>query len=167
MTQTQTFPNRQAGFTQLRALADRSDGRLITPLFAADPHRAQRFTATFNDLSLDFSKSSIDDAALDALFALARTADLDGFRQRLFAGEPVNATEHRAAMHMALRAPADVGLKAIMPRGTEDAAAMAATEREKMRRFVEAVHSGTIKGATGQSFTDVLAIGIGGSDLGP
>jgi glucose-6-phosphate isomerase len=167
MTQTQTFPDRQAGFTQLRALADRRDGRRITKLFAADPGRAARFTASLGDLSLDFSKSSIDDAALEALFALARTADLDGFRRRLFAGEPVNETEHRAAMHMALRAPADAGLKAVMPRGTEDAAAMAAAEREKMRRFVEAVHSGTIKGATGQVFTDVLTIGIGGSDLGP
>jgi glucose-6-phosphate isomerase len=167
MTQTQTFPNRQAGFTHLRVLADRPDGRRITPLFAADPKRAGRFTVSFADLSLDFSKSSIDDTALDALFALARTADLDGFRKRLFAGEPVNATEHRAAMHMALRAPADSGLKAIMPRGTEDAAAMAGAERDKMRAFVEAIHSGKLKGATGQTFTDVLTIGIGGSDLGP
>jgi glucose-6-phosphate isomerase len=167
MTQTQTFPNRQAGFTQLRAVADRPDGRLITPLFAADPQRAQRFTTTFGDLSLDFSKSSIDDTALEALFALARTADLDGFRQRLFAGQPVNQTEHRAAMHMALRAPADSGLKAIMPRGTEDAAKMAAAERDKMQAFVTAIHSGALTGATGQTFTDVLTIGIGGSDLGP
>jgi glucose-6-phosphate isomerase len=164
---TQTFPNRQAGFAHLRTLADRPDGRRITPLFAADPGRATRFTASFNDLSLDFSKSAIDDVALDALFALARTADLDGFRQRLFAGEPVNATEHRAAMHMALRAPADSGLKAIMPDGTQDAATMSAAERDKMQAFVTAIHSGELKGATGQTFTDVMTIGIGGSDLGP
>ncbi|MEA2744326.1 MAG: glucose-6-phosphate isomerase [Acetobacteraceae bacterium] len=169
MTQTaiQPFINRQAGLSHLRALADRRDGRRITPLFAADPKRAERFTAHFGDLSLDFSKSAIDDTALEALFALAETAGLDGFRQRLFAGQPVNQTEHRAAMHMALRAPAESGLRAIMPRGTENAAAMAATERAKMRRFVEAVHGGQIKGATGQAFTDVLTIGIGGSDLGP
>jgi glucose-6-phosphate isomerase len=167
MTQSQSLSNLQAGFSQLRALADRPNGRRITPLFVADPERAARFTASFNDLSLDFSKSSIDEIALDALFAVAETAGLEDFRRRLFAGEPVNETEHRAAMHMALRAPADAGLKAIMPRGTEDAAAMAGAEREKMRRFVEAVHSGQIKGATGQRFTDVLTIGIGGSDLGP
>ncbi len=164
---TQTFPNRQAGFAHLRTLADRPDGRRITPLFAADPGRATRFTASFDDLSLDFSKSSIDDTALDALFALARTADLDGFRQRLFAGQPVNQTEHRAAMHMALRAPANSGLKAIMPGGTQDAAAMSAAERDKMQAFVTAIHSGDLRGATGQTFTDVLTIGIGGSDLGP
>ena len=164
---TQPEQNRQTAFNTLRALAERPGGRAITPLFASDPNRAARFTLTFDDLALDFSKSSIDDTALDALFALASTAGLDAFRQRLFAGEPVNETEHRAAMHMALRAPADSGLKAIMPRGTENAAAMAAAERDKMRAFVEAVHSGTIRGATGQTFTDVLTIGIGGSDLGP
>ncbi len=164
---TQPEQNRQTAFDTLRALAERPGGRAITPLFASDPNRAARFTLTFDDLALDFSKSSIDDTALDALFALAATAGLDSFRQRLFAGEPVNETERRAAMHMALRAPADSGLKAIMPRGTENAAAMAAAERDKMRAFVEAVHNGTIKGATGQTFTDVLTIGIGGSDLGP
>jgi glucose-6-phosphate isomerase len=68
---------------------------------------------------------------------------------------------------MALRAPANAGLKAVMASGTEDAAAMAGAERDKMRRFVEAVHSGVQKGATGLAFTDVLTIGIGGSDLGP
>jgi glucose-6-phosphate isomerase len=165
------IPNRQAGFDRLRQLAERPDGRRITPLFAAEPDRAARFTAFFDDLSLDFSKSAIDDTALETLFALAETADLTGFRQRLFAGQPVNQTEHRAAMHMALRAPADAGLKAVMASGdqvrTEDAAAMAAAERDKMRRFVEAVHSGAQKGATGKTFTDVLTIGIGGSDLGP
>jgi glucose-6-phosphate isomerase len=178
MTQTAItpFPNRQAGFSHLRTLAERPGGRRITPLFAADPARAARFTAYFGDLSLDFSKSSIDDTALTALFALAETAGLSGFRQRLFAGQPVNATEHRAAMHMALRAPADAGLQAVIAKGasaatedaaTEDAAAVAGAERAKMRRFVEAVHGGEIKGATGQAFTDVLTIGIGGSDLGP
>jgi glucose-6-phosphate isomerase len=164
---TQPAPNRQTAFNHLRALAERPHGRQITPLFAADQARAERFTLAFDDLMLDFSKSAIDGTALDALFALAETAGLEQFRQRLFAGEPVNETERRAAMHMALRAPANAGLKAIMPRGTENAAAMAGAERDKMRAFVEAVHAGTIKGATGQTITDVLTIGIGGSDLGP
>ena len=164
---TQPAQNRMTAFDTLRALAERPGGRAITPLFASDPNRAARFTAAFGDLTLDFSKSSIDDTALDALFALAAAAGLETFRQRLFAGEQVNETERRAAMHMALRAPADSGLKAIMPRGTENAAAMAGAERDKMRAFVEAVHAGTIRGATGQTFTDVLTIGIGGSDLGP
>ncbi|HET6183979.1 MAG TPA: glucose-6-phosphate isomerase [Acetobacteraceae bacterium] len=160
-------PARTAAFFQLAALARRPNGRRITPLFAADPERARRFTFAFDDLSLDISKSAIDDAVLAALFALARVADLEGFRRRLFAGEAVNVTEHRAAMHMALRSPADAGLKAALPGGIDDASRLAAAERAKMRTFVEAVHSGRIVGATGQRFTHVLNVGMGGSDLGP
>src|SRR4051794_31243782 len=111
--------SRQAAFARLAALAARPDGRRITPLFAADPGRAHKFSASFDDLTLDFSKSAIDAAVLDALFALAEAADLEGFRRRLFAGEMVNVTEHRAAMHMALRSPADAGLKAALPDGVE------------------------------------------------
>ena len=160
-------PARGAAFDHLRALAARPGGRRITPLFRADPGRAGRFAATLDDLSLDFSRSSIDDAALDGLFALAGAADLEGFRRRLFMGEPVNVTEHRAAMHMALRAPAAAGLKAATSGGTDDASALAAAEREKMRAFVAAIHDGRKTGATGQTFDAVLTIGIGGSDLGP
>ena len=167
MTQPAPFPDRKAGFAHLRQLAQRPDGDRITPLFAADPKRAERHTLSFEDLSLDYSKTAIDETVLDALFALAETAGLEDFRRRLFAGEQVNATEHRAAMHMALRAPRGSGLKAIMPRGTEDAAIMAANERDKMQAFCTAVHSHQIRGATGLPFTDVVTIGIGGSDLGP
>jgi glucose-6-phosphate isomerase len=159
---TQTDP-RHAAFAHLRSLAARPDGHRITPLFAADPRRAERFTLTLDDLTLDVSKSAIDDAALQALFALAAAADLEGFRQRLFAGAAVNATEHRAAMHMALRAPAKAGLRAL----EEDAAGYAAHERDRMRDFVAAVHDGRIRGATGKPFTAVVNVGIGGSDLGP
>ena len=162
---------RAAGFDRLRALAARPDGRRISPLFAADPNRAAHFTATLDDLTLDFSRSAIDGAVLDALFSLATAADLDSFRRRLFAGEAVNPTEHRAAMHMALRAPADSGLRATLAPGTstgiDDAAALAAAERTKMQAFVAAVHAGREIGATGQRFAAVLSIGIGGSDLGP
>src|SRR5690348_8122996 len=158
---------RQAAFARLAALAGRPDGRRITPLFAADPERARKYSASLDDLSLDYSKSAIDPEVLDALFALAEAADLEGFRRRLFAGEAVNATEHRAAMHMALRAPADAGLHAALGSEVDDAAKLAAAERERMRAFVTAVHAGTQRGATGETLTTVVNIGIGGSDLGP
>ncbi len=164
MSQT---PPRQAAFARLRDLAARPDGARITPLFAADPARAARFSASLDDLTLDFSKTAIDDAALDALFALAEAADLDGFRRRLFAGDAVNLTEHRAAMHMALRAPEGVSLRAALPSGDDAAADLARAERAGMRDFVAAVHSGAKRGATGERFTHVVNIGIGGSDLGP
>ena len=162
-----TASPRSAAFARLAQLAARPDGRRITPLFDADPERARKFSASLDDLMLDFSKSAIDAAALDALFALAEAADLEGFRRRLFAGEAVNVTEHRAAMHMALRAPADSGLRAALGSTIDDAAKLAAAERDRMRAFVTAVHDGSKRGATGERFTDVVNIGIGGSDLGP
>ena len=158
---------RQDAIAHLATLAARPDGRRITPLFAADPARAERFSAGFDDLTLDISKNAIDTTALDALFALAEAADLEGFRRRLFAGEAVNVTEHRAAMHMALRVPPGVPMQAALDGRTDDAAALSIAEREKMRAFVAAVHDGTKRGATGERFTDVINIGIGGSDLGP
>ena len=164
MTKPSTRP---AAFAHLSALAARPGGRLITPLFAADPARAVRFSASLDDLTLDFSKNAIDDVALDGLLALAQTADLEGFRQRLFAGDAVNLTEHRAAMHMALRAPDGVSLRASLPGGDDQAADLARAERAKMRDFVTAIHDGAKLGASGQAFTHVVNIGIGGSDLGP
>ena len=164
---TRLAANRLKWFDRLRALAARTGGTRITPLFAADPDRAARFSVSLDDLTLDISRSSIDDTALDALFGLAGSADLEGFRRRLFAGEAVNVTEHRAAMHMALRSPADSGLRAALGGEVDDAARLAAAERDKMREFVTAVHAGRIAGATGLHFNAVLTIGIGGSDLGP
>jgi len=164
MTQPST---RSAAFAHLAALAVRPGGRAITPLFAADPARAERVSAGLGDLTLDFSKNAIDDTALEGLMALAQAADMDGFRQRLFAGDAVNLTEHRAAMHMALRAPDGVSLRASLPGGDDQAADLARAERAKMRDFVTAIHGGTKRGATGQAFTHVVNIGIGGSDLGP
>ena len=129
-----TIPDPRAqAFDGLRALATRPDAARIMRLFAADPSRATRFTATLDDLTLDFSRTAIDDAALDALFALAASTGLDDFRRRLFAGEAVNVTEHRAAMHMALRAPASAGLRAVQGNGMEDAAQVAAAERQNAR----------------------------------
>ena len=153
----------RAEWTRLAALAARPGAHDIRALFAGDPGRAVRFSTRLDDLTLDWSKTAIDDAARDALFGLARKAGLERFRNRLFGGALVNATEGRAAMHIALRGPADAGLLA----GAEDASGLAAAERARMQRFVAAVHDGTLRGATGQRFQAVLNIGIGGSDLGP
>ncbi len=152
---------------RLAGFATRPDAGAIRPLFAADPERARRFTATLDDLTVDVSKTSIDGEALVALLDLAHAAGVDGFRRRLFAGAAVNSTEGRAAMHMALRGPADARLLATLPGGIDDASRLAAAERETMRDFVAGVHDGTLRGATGEPFDAVLNIGIGGSDLGP
>ncbi|MDE2006463.1 MAG: glucose-6-phosphate isomerase, partial [Rhodospirillales bacterium] len=157
---------RDAAFARLAALAARPDARRIGPKLA-DPARNARLLATLDDLSLDLTRNPLDSEALDALLGFADAADLAGFRARLFAGAAVNVTERRAAMHMALRAPASAGLKAALPAGTDDASALAAAERARMAAFVGAVHDGRLRGATGKKFRHVVNIGIGGSDLGP
>ena len=156
-----------SAWRRLESLATVPDAGRIRSLFAADPKRQAKFSASLDDLTLDFSKTAIDSQILAALLDLASVAGLDEFRHRLFAGDAVNVTEGRAAMHMALRAPADAGMRAILPTGLDDASAIAANERERMRKFVTAVHDGSLTGATGQRFDTVLNIGIGGSDLGP
>jgi glucose-6-phosphate isomerase len=160
-------PAVDAIWARLAALAARPGALDIRALFAADPQRARRMTAVLDDLAVDYSKTAIDDATLAALLDLAETSGLAGFRARLFAGEEVNVTEGRAAMHMALRSHADDGMRASLGGVVEDASGIAAAERARMEAFVGDVHAGRVRGATGERFDAVLNIGIGGSDLGP
>ncbi len=119
----------------------------IRPLFAGRSGTRRALHARLDDLTLDVSKSSVSDAgAADALPELLRVSGFEGFRRRLFAGEVVNPTEGRAAMHMALRAPRDAGMRAALPGGVDDAAAIVAGELAHMRDFVSAVHDGTMQG---------------------
>jgi glucose-6-phosphate isomerase len=160
-------PPLEAAWTRLATLAARPAARDIKALFSGDTERARRFSVSFEDLTVDFSKNAIDGDSLVALLDLAHDADLDGFRARLFAGEVVNPTEGRAAMHMALRSAADAGMRAALPGGVDEASRLAAAERDKMRDFVRKVHAGELRSATGEIFDTVLNVGIGGSDLGP
>ncbi len=128
--------------------------RRVEALFAADPNRFETFSATFDDLLLDYSKEKIDRASRAKLFELAEAADLAGWREKLFAGERVNNTERRAARHDILRADAP-------PHG--GVVAM----REQFLDFAEETRAGTRVGVGGAPFTDVVNIGIGGSYLGP
>jgi glucose-6-phosphate isomerase len=154
-------------WSHLHQLAARPGARRIRALFDADADRADRWTVRLDDLTVDLSKTAIDADVLSALLDLADAADLEGFRRRLFGGEAVNVTEGRAAMHMALRAPAAAGYRAVLPGGVDDASALVAAERARMQEFVARVHGGELRGATGERFDTVLNIGIGGSDLGP
>ena len=158
---------RAAAWRELTTLASAPHASAIRPLFEAEPGRAARLTARLDDLTLDVSKSSVSEPVMTALLALLDASGFTGFRDRLFAGEVVNPTEGRAAMHMALRAPRAEGMKAALPAGVDDAARIVADELAHMRDFVERVHSGALKGFSGESFDTVLNIGIGGSDLGP
>lgn len=131
--------------------------------FASDPQRFDRFSAGLDDLLVDFSKCAVNERTLELLFDLARGAGVEARRAAMFAGETINATERRAVLHTALRnrsgAPVFVDGRDVM----FDVLAVL----ESMGRFADAVRDGELRGATGKPFTDVVNIGIGGSDLGP
>lgn len=153
----------EAAWAALMALAARPGAAAVRPLFAADLDRFARYSRTAGDVLLDFSKTAISDAVMAALLRLAEARDVAGFRARLFAGAALNETEGRAALHMALRAAPEDEFHA----GTENVMPEVLSVRARMETFTRAVHEGRILTAKGQRFTDVLNIGIGGSDLGP
>ena len=132
-------------------------------LFAQDPGRFERFSLTFRDILLDYSKNRITTETLDRLLDLARQQDVPGWIERMFRGDRINHTENRSVLHVALRnrtnTPILVDGEDVMPRVN--------AVLEKMHRFTEAVRSGEWRGYTGARITDVVNIGIGGSDLGP
>ncbi len=132
-------------------------------LFAEDKNRFKTFSASAGDILLDYSKNRIDRRAMDVLFDVTRKAGLEDRRKAMWAGQHINVSEDRAVMHMALRymgdRPVKVDGRDVMP----DVRAVLAA----MRKFSGRVRDGSIKGATGERFTDVINIGIGGSDLGP
>ena len=143
-------------WTDLDQTRDRLGRTTIADLFAADPDRARDFTVAAGDMQLDYSKTGIDRAARDALTALCDRADLAARRAALFTGVAINDTEGRAVLHTALRnldgGPVMVDGADVMP---EVHATLA-----RMGDFADAVRAGG-------RFTDVVNIGIGGSDLGP
>lgn len=131
--------------------------------FAADPKRFEKFSLQFGGLLLDYSKHRITEETLPLLFQMAREAKIETWRDKMFAGDKINITENRAVLHTALRnranTPVYVDGKDVMP----DVNVVLA----HMRRFSDQVRSGDWKGYTGKRITDIVNIGIGGSDLGP
>ncbi len=132
-------------------------------LFAADPERFGRFSVRLGDLLLDYSKNRITAETISLLVALAREAKLEEWREKMFSGAKINTTEGRAVLHVALRNTAD---RPIVVDGT-DVMPGVMRVREQMRTFSDAVRNGSWRGKTGKAITDVVNIGIGGSDLGP
>ncbi|HDQ1177321.1 TPA: glucose-6-phosphate isomerase [Escherichia coli] len=156
-TQTAAWQALQKHFYEMKDVT-------IADLFAKDGDRFSKFSATFDDQMLvDYSKNRITEETLAKLQDLAKECDLAGAIKSMFSGEKINRTENRAVLHVALRnrsnTPILVDGKDVMP---EVNAVL-----EKMKTFSEAIISGEWKGYTGKAITDVVNIGIGGSDLGP
>ncbi|HIE91240.1 MAG: glucose-6-phosphate isomerase [Methylophilaceae bacterium] len=132
-------------------------------LFESDPKRFDKFSLKLDDLLLDYSKHRVTEETLSLLFQISREAKIEEWRDRMFSGEKINITEDRAVLHTALRnrsnTPVYVDGHDVMP----DVNAVLA----KMRAFSDKVRSGEWKGYSGKQITDIVNIGIGGSDLGP
>jgi glucose-6-phosphate isomerase len=135
----------------------------LRDLFTQDKNRFKKFSLRFEDILFDYSKNRVNTRTMNLLFDLARERGLSEMIPALFKGEKINTTENRAVLHTALRnrsnTPVDVDGQDVMP----DVNAVL----DKMRSFTEAVRSGQWKGHTGKEMTDIVNIGIGGSDLGP
>ncbi|EHX2154815.1 glucose-6-phosphate isomerase [Escherichia coli] len=157
-------PTQTAAWQALQKHFDEMKDVTIADLFAKDGDRFSKFSATFGDQMLvDYSKNRITEETLAKLQDLAKECDLAGAIKSMFSGEKINRTENRAVLHVALRnrsnTPILVDGKDVMP---EVNAVL-----EKMKTFSEAIISGEWKSYTGKAITDVVNIGIGGSDLGP
>jgi len=135
-------------------------------LFADDPQRFGHFALRVDDLLLDYSKNLITQETMALLFALARQAEVEGWRDKMFSGAKINCTEGRAVLHTALRAATDAGHAPITVDG-QDVLPGVRRVMQKMRSFSDSVRAGTWRGYTGKAITDVVNIGIGGSYLGP
>ncbi|EFE1128106.1 TPA: glucose-6-phosphate isomerase [Escherichia coli] len=157
-------PTQTAAWQALQKHFDEMKDVTIADLFAKDGDRFSKFSATFDDQMLvDYSKNRITEETLAKLQDLAKECDLAGAIKSMFSGEKINRTENRAVLHVALRnrsnTPILVDGKDVMP---EVNAVL-----EKMKTFSQAIISGEWKGYSGKAITDVVNIGIGGSDLGP
>ncbi|QJD79150.1 glucose-6-phosphate isomerase [Spirosoma rhododendri] len=150
-------------YAQLQEHYDLMKDRHMRDLFTEDPSRFKTFTRQFDEILLDFSKNRITSQTLDLLLQLADQAGLPDAISRMFSGDKINRTEDRAVLHIALRnrsnTPIVVDGEDVMP-GINGVL-------NRMKTFTERVRSGEWKGYTGETITDIVNIGIGGSDLGP
>lgn len=152
-----------AAYKKLRTHYKTMSKKQMKELFAEDPNRFKKFSVKMGDILLDYSKNNINGRTISYLIELAEACKLNEAIEQMFTGDKINATEKRAVLHTALRnrsnTPVYVDGQDVMP---EINAVLA-----KMKTFSEAVRSGEWKGYTGKKITDIVNIGIGGSDLGP
>ncbi len=163
MSQARPVPTDLDEWKALAAHQARIRDAHLREMFAADPGRADRFSARVGDVFLDYSKNRIDAETIRLLIALAERSGLRAGIEAMFTGEKINVTEKRAVLHTALRAPRDerilVDGKDVVP-GVHEVL-------DRMAAFSDRVRSGAWKGATGKRIRNVVNVGIGGSDLGP
>jgi len=156
-------PTQTSAWKQLREHFNETQNQQLKDLFEKDPERASKFSIAWEDFYLDYSKNRITTKTRELLLQLAEECDLKAAISSYFNGDSINQTENRAVLHTALRAPTTAEIRVdgdnVVPEIQE--------VKCRIKRFSEAVISGEKKGYTGKAFTDIVNIGIGGSDLGP
>ena len=155
--------SRSAAWSALVSHKHEIDKLHIRELFIEDDARFDRFSISWEDLMLDYSKNRITSHTLELLLDLARHAGLENMRREMFDGKTINFTEHRSVLHTALRRPPGFSLQI----DGLDISVEIADVLSQMKSCCERVISGKWKGYTGLAMTDIVNIGIGGSDLGP
>ena len=158
----ETYGPRTDAWSRLEQRAQERARTPIPAIFDEEPGRGQAFAVEAEELWLDISRQRLDSPTLKLLLQLAEQTRLPERVEGMFSGEPINNTEGRPALHIALRRPADRPLKV----NGEDVMPCIEAERAKMRALVEALHARELTGSTGRPITDIVNIGIGGSDLG-
>lgn len=154
-------PTSTSSWNKLAQLA--KDPKTLQNYFADDTGRAQQFSITWESFFVDYSKNHIDKDIQATLLGLAKETALEDARKAYFSGDTINQTEGRAVLHTALRAKEDADIRV----NGENVVPKVYAVRAKIKAFTNAIITGEQKSSTGQVFTDVVNIGIGGSDLGP
>jgi len=157
-----TNPTGTAAWQKLHAHFIQMEKASMQEMFSEDIERTEKLHIQWNDFLLDYSKNRITTETLQLLLALAEEVHLKTAIQNYFSGDKINVTENRAVLHTALRSSD----KSLMVDGVNILTEVEAVQ-SKIKSFTEAIISGNRKGFTGKAFTDVVNIGIGGSDLGP
>lgn len=156
-------PTTTEAWSKLASHLHKTKNQTLKQLFESDSNRAEKFTLKWNNFLVDFSKNRISQETMNLLFELANEVHLKEAVQAQFSGEHINETEGRAVLHTALRAKKDDSViidgENVVPEVYE--------VKANIKNFTDTIISGTKKGYTGKAFTDVVNIGIGGSDLGP
>lgn len=156
-------PSQTAAWQQIQSHFEKMQATSMKDLFASDANRAEKFHIQWNDFLVDFSKNIVNQETLDLLLNLANQVQLKQAISSYFQGDLINQTENRAVLHTALRAKESANILVdgvnVMPE--------VYSVKNKIKNFSNEVISGNKKGFTGKPFTDIVNIGIGGSDLGP
>lgn len=148
----------------LESQAQDSQQERIDTLFREDPQRFKKYSIRINNLLLDYSKNLINDRTMQTLLALAKSSEVELWREKMFSGEKINVTEQRAVLHTALRSMGEGSKVYVDDTNIMDEVSF---ELKKMENLTKSVHAGEWKGYSGKPIKDIVNIGIGGSNLGP